>query len=98
MSDVFGQLPGVLATGRAQHSMDVVTHPATRLETPEAVADTQEQLLKLVIPDLNCMLVNHARSLPGLLPPSARLPTIEGWHEERGLVPATSPLTHPDRP
>lgn len=71
VSGVFGQLPAVLAADRAQQSTDVVTHPAARLDPPEAVAGTQEQFLEFVVPDLNCTLVDHTGRLPGPLPLSA---------------------------
>uniref|UniRef100_UPI00374E155A hypothetical protein n=1 Tax=Streptomyces gibsoniae TaxID=3075529 RepID=UPI00374E155A len=98
VSGVFGQLPAVLAADWAQHSADVVTHPATRLDTPEAVAGTQEQFLELVVPDLNCTLVDHVGRLPGPLPLSAAPAHDRGAARERENGPTTSPLHSPKPP
>jgi hypothetical protein len=98
VSSVFGQLPAVLSADRAQQSTDVVTHPATRLDAPEAVAGTQEQFLELVVPDLNCTLVDHARRLPRALSLSASAAHDRGAARAREHRPAISPLHSPEPP
>jgi hypothetical protein len=98
VSGVFGQLPAVRAADRAQQPADVVTHSATRLDTLEAVAGTQEQFLEFVVPDLNCTLVDHAGRLPGPLPLSASAAHDRGAAREREHGPATSPLHSPKPP
>ncbi|GAA0931341.1 hypothetical protein GCM10009549_54970 [Streptomyces thermoalcalitolerans] len=94
----FCQLPAVLAADRAQQSTDVVTHPTTRLDAPEAAAGTQEQFLELVVPDFNCTLVDHAGRLPGLLPLSAAAAHDRGAVREGEHGPSTSPLHSPKPP
>jgi hypothetical protein len=98
VSGVFGQLPAVFTADRSQQSTDVVAHPATRLDTPEVVAGAQEQCLELVVPDLNCMLVDHAGRLPGPLSPSAAAAHDRGAAREREHGPTASPLHSPEQP
>lgn len=93
VSRVFSQLPAVLAADRAQQSTDVVTRTAMPLDAFEAVAGPPEQFLEVVVPDLNCTLVDYARRLPRALP----LP-IEGWSGKENKGRRSGHYTHRNRP
>jgi hypothetical protein len=62
------------------------------------VAGAQEQLLEFVVPDLNCMLVDHIGKLPGPLPLPAAAAHDQGAAREREHGPSISPLHSPQPP